>query len=834
MTSLSKSLSRESQSEAPMTVTGAAIDAENAGEAVLGEGETEAVALSAETPDRQRWQFRFGDLVGGLTGMAVALPQSMGLGIALFLSMGLGASSGALAGLIGAAAISLVSGAAGNTRGMISAPNGPVVIFLIGALASFAAGGVGTADLPTVLAALVVFAGCFQILLAVSGGGQLIKYIPYPVVTGLVTAIGVLMVVSQLPSLFGGSEGVSKVLGIAGTLLIEAPHLNLTDHRSELLEAAWALVPAATAAVTMLGIYLVPRWLPRIPGIVGGFAVGLIFFHLAMAVSPGAVPDAWIVGRIPGLEALALDVSAGSLTGLPWHLIVVSALALAVVTSIDCMVTAVVADAATGSRHNARGELIAQGVGQITAGLLGGCGGGGTKGSTLTAIHSGGRRWPAVVAALSVVALMLFLRRLGEFLPISVLAAVIIHVGFHMLDWRIISWLRSKKARIDGVLAFVVVAATVIFDVMTGVGVGAVSAAVLFIRSQSAATAIHERATGKERRSLRHRTKEESKLLDALGDRILYVELRGHLFFGTVDRLFTELYDDLRRPVWIVINMRRVQSLDMSGLNLLRQMTALITANGGHIVFANVYPGVAPDRKMTKVLRLLDPGDRGLKAKTFKNADKALQYAEDQLLTEAHRPAAGRLRQACRGRGQRPLPHHAPQGQGVAPQDPAAGQPAGQGTHLHDRRYRQHPLPGHPGRDRHSPRHRQVPLQASEAGRSGGLLRRDELPQSRSTGHHRRGHGRRRTDGPGSGFGKGRRRLPGQGSHTGPAKRNRPRPGRPHALGQYRDLPPREVVTSALQQAFVKEGFQCGCGEGRLRFRSRGAVSWAGTKGQFS
>ena len=642
MTSLSKTLSREPQSEAPLTVAGAAIDAENAGDAVPGEGETEAVALSAESPKRQRWQFRFGDLVGGLTGMAVALPQSMGLGIALFLSMGLGASSGALAGLIGAAAISLVSGAAGNTRGMISAPNGPVVIFLIGALASFAAGGVGAAELPTVLAVLVVFAGCFQILLAVSGGGQLIKYIPYPVVTGLVTAIGVLMVASQLPSLFGGSEGVSTVLGIAGTLMIEAPHVNLTDHRSELLAGAWALVPAATAAVTLLGIYLVPRWLPKIPGIVGGFAVGLVFFHLVMLLAPGIVPDAWIVGRIPGLEALALDVTAGSLTGLPWHLIVVSALALAVVTSIDCMVTAVVADAATGSRHNARGELIAQGIGQISAGLLGGCGGGGTKGSTLTAIHSGGRRWPAVVAALSVVALMLFLRRLGEFLPISVLAAVIIHVGFHMLDWRIISWLRSKKARIDGVLAFVVAAATVVFDVMTGVGVGAVSAAVLFIRSQSAATAIHERATGKERRSLRHRTKEESKLLDDLGDRILYVELRGHLFFGTVDRLFTELYDDLRRPIWIVINMRRVQSLDMSGLNLLRQMTALITANGGHIVFANVYPGVAPDRKMTKVLRLLNPGDRGLKAKTFKNADKALQYAEDQLLTEATgQPPAG-------------------------------------------------------------------------------------------------------------------------------------------------------------------------------------------------
>jgi SulP family sulfate permease len=312
----------------------------------------------------------------------------------------------------------------------------------------------------------------------------------------------------------------------------------------------------------------------------------------------------------------------------------VSALALSVVASIDCMVTAVVADAATSERHNSGRELVAQGLGQILAGLLGGSGGGGTKGSTLTAIHSGGRRWPAVVAALGIVALVFLVRPVGEFLPISVLAGIVIHVGLQMVDWRIISWMRSRKARIDGILALIVVAATLAFSVMTGVGVGAIGAAMLFIRSQSATTAIGQKVTGKERRSLRHRSEEEKKLLDAHGDRILYVELRGHLFFGTVDRLFTELFDELKRPAWIVINMRRVQSLDMSGLNLLRQMTSINAAHGGHMLFANVYPGVAPDRKISKGLRLLDPTDRSLKAKTFKNADKALQHAEDRLLFE--------------------------------------------------------------------------------------------------------------------------------------------------------------------------------------------------------
>ena len=588
-------------------------------------------ASSAATDDRR---FHVGDLVGGLTGLAVALPQAMGLGILLFASMGLAASAGALAGLIGVVAISLVSGICGKTLGMISAPNGPVVIFLIGAMTAVATSGVGAADLPMALAVLVVLAGAAQILLGLTGGGQLVKYIPYPVVSGLVTAVGLLMIVSQLPSLLGGPEGVSNAVELARVMAITALGLGSAGRTIGFGDAAMLLVPVGTTLVTLFGIYWTPRLTTKVPGIAGGFLAGFAFFHVASLFVPGPVPAAWIVGTIPGPDSLALNVTLPALAHLPWSTMIVSGMALAVVASIDCLVTAVVADSATGSRHDSRGELVAQGIGQIAAGLMGGCGGGGTKGSTLTAIHGGGRRWSTVVAALGGIALVLFLRPVGNVLPISVLAGAIIHVGFHMLDWRIIAWLRTSKARIDGVLALAVVAATVAFDVATGVGVGAVGSALLFIHGQSKATAIHARATGKERRSLCHRSEAEKALLDAHGDRILYVELCGHLFFGTVDRLFTELYDDLRRPIWIIINMRRIRSLDMSGVNLLRQMAELITGHGGQVLFANIYPGVAPDRKMNRLLRLLLPGDSGIKARTFKNADKALEYAENGLIAE--------------------------------------------------------------------------------------------------------------------------------------------------------------------------------------------------------
>ena len=555
-----------------------------------------------------RARFGAGDVLGGLVGTAVALPQSMGLGVALFAAMGFDASVGALAGLMGAAALSLVSGLGGATIGMISAPNGPVTMLLAASLASVAAHGVQGEGLLLALVAIMILTGLFQFLLGISGGGQLIKYIPYPVVAGLVTGIGVLMVLSQLNTLSGEGAQASS--------------------------SGWLVVPAATALITFGSIKLAPRVLPAVPGIISGLLVGIAVFHLIMLAAPGPMPESWLVGTIPGLDAIRFDVDASAFASLPWELILVSALTLAVLASMDCLLTAVVADGETGARHDARRELAAQGIGQAIAGLLGGMGGGGTKGSTLVAIKSGGRRWSAMVSSLTFVVLILFLGPVGNALPISVLAGVIIYVGVGMLEWNVLRWLRRRTTRLDGAVALLVVTTTLAFDLMVGVAVGVVSSVFLFLRVQVRARVIHERATGKERRSLHYRTEEERKLLDEHGDRILYFELRGNLFFGTVDRLFTELMPDLDRPVWMILNLRRIQSLDMSGLNLFRQMLKRLSAHGGHLLYADVRKSAVMERKMHKLMDWLGPEDELPKVKTFKSNDAALEHAEDELLND--------------------------------------------------------------------------------------------------------------------------------------------------------------------------------------------------------
>ncbi|MDC1287754.1 SulP family inorganic anion transporter, partial [Gammaproteobacteria bacterium] len=281
------------------------------------------------------------DILGGLAGTGVALPQSMALGVALFISMGLEPSAGALAGLLGATALSLTSGVTGATTGMISAPNGPVIMLLTASLAAVAATGVSGDGLLLALIAILLLTGLLQFLLGVTGGGQLIKFIPYPAVAGLVTGIGLLMVLSQLEPLSG----------------TQASELGLV----------WLALPGLVALVTIAGIWLLPRLVPAVPGIISGLLIGIGLYHLLVLLAPAPVPASWVVGEIPGLDLSRFQIDLSAAGSLPWKTIVVAAMTLTILASVDCLLTAIVADEATGERHDARRELAAQGIGQAVA-----------------------------------------------------------------------------------------------------------------------------------------------------------------------------------------------------------------------------------------------------------------------------------------------------------------------------------------------------------------------------------------------------------------------------------------------------------------------------------
>ena len=549
------------------------------------------------------------DFLAGIAAAAVVLPQAMAFGVALFTLLGATPAEGALAGLIGAALMCLTSGIVGATRGLITAPSGPVLILLSGAVAALQGAGLGGSTLLTAVMMILVTTGLFQILLGLTGGGQLIKFIPHPVVAGFLTGSGLLMVISQL----GQFQVAASV----------ADWLNLQ----------W--LPVAVVGLTFLVMSWVPRLFPAIPSTIAGLVGGTLLFHLLVAVTAVSVPDIWVIGTIPGLESIRFDIDLATLPQLPWVIVLSSALALALLASLDTLFTAVIADVETGQRHRSRVELVAQGGGQLLTGLFGGMGGSGTTGATVVSVTTGGRRWAAVVTAIALTLLIVSGGALGRLLPVSVLAGIIIHVGWRMLERDILVWMRRRRTRQDGVIAVLVTLVTVAYDLMAAIAVGVVIAVAFFIRSEIQAPVIHRRSTAQQRRSVRSRSDAERAILDQQGDRIVLYELRGNLFFGSVDRLFTELEADLDRPVWMILHLRRVAQVDLTGMVILQQIARRLNEHGGQLIFCNVHKAIGMGHQVRKTWRKLAADQQGPTVKTFNGADEALEYAENQLLDQA-------------------------------------------------------------------------------------------------------------------------------------------------------------------------------------------------------
>ncbi len=548
------------------------------------------------------------DVWAGIAAAAVVLPQAMAFGVALVGPAGVDAATGAFAGLVAAAALCLASGFAGGTRGLISAPTGPTLVLLAGAASQLTAAGLPGPGVLAGLAVVVILTGLFQMLIALTGGGRLIKFIPYTVVAGFMTGSAILMVLSQLEPLAG--EGAAPTWG------------------------PWRWLPLLTAALTLALVRLVPRWIPAAPGTIAGLVGGTLFFQLAVTLSPHDIPDSWVVGALPGVEAFGFRATGASLGALPWGILLLPAATLAVLASLDTLLTSVIADVRTGARHDARRELLGQGGGHIVSGLLGGMAGAGTTAATLVAVRTGGRRWPGVCAGLGLAALLWVGGPVGTLLPISALAGIVLHVAIGMVERDIVAWARRRRTRADAVIALLVTAVTVGYDLMLAVGVGVAIAIVLFVRAQVRTPVIHRRSTAIERRSVRVRADAERALIDRHGDRIVLYELRGNLFFATAEQLFSELAPDLNRPAWVILHLRRVHQVDLTGIKLLQQIANRLDDHGGELVFCEVHRGAGLGHKVKKTLQKISPTHGGVEVRTFNGSDEALEYAEDALLAE--------------------------------------------------------------------------------------------------------------------------------------------------------------------------------------------------------
>ena len=379
-----------------------------------------------------------GDLFGGLTSTIVALPVALGFGVA----SGLGAA----AGLYGAIAVGFFASVFGGTRSQISGPTGPMTVAMAVIVTSHA-------STLTEALTIVVFAGLLQVLLGLSRVGRFVAYTPYVVVSGFMSGIGIIIFLIQAMPFLGAPTAAGGPMGAAGALPEAIAGMN-TD--------AFTI-----GAVTLAVAAIWPRRLARIaPGLLVALVAGTLLGVLWL-------DDAPVIGAVPtGLPALRIGLpSAGFLL----HA-VEPALILALLGSVDSLLTSLIADSLTGTRHNPNRELVGQGLGNVVAGLFGALPGAGATMGTVTNIRAGGRSpVSGALRALLLLVLVLGLGRYVEPIPLAALAGVLMKVGWDIIDWRLLS--RVHRIRRDHLVVMAMtLALTVFVDLITAVAIGLIAA----------------------------------------------------------------------------------------------------------------------------------------------------------------------------------------------------------------------------------------------------------------------------------------------------------------------------------------------------------------------
>jgi len=555
--------------------------------------------------------------------MLVALPAAIAFGVTVYAPLGghFGAQ-GAVAGILGAGALGLVASLLGGTKRLISAPSAPVAAVMSALAIEMTAKNTPADSILLNMALVAMLCGIFQILFAIGGLGRLIKYMPYPVVSGYLTGVGLLIIVSQVPKLLGVPGGTGFIDSLASW-------------------PQWQWQGIVVGTVTGVVMAVAPRLTRVVPAAILALASGvLVYFGLGW-MDPALVTlsgNKAVVGPIASsagfLDSIAGRLHAfGSVNTPQLVMLLAPALTLAVLLSIDTLKTCVVLDTLTRSRHDSNRALMGQGFGNIAATLAGGIPGSGTMGATLVNVSSGAQStWSGAVEGMLALFAFFVLGRLIAWVPIASLAAILIVIGARMFDRESFRFLRSRSTILDFVviLTVVVVAGTVGLIAASGVGLGL--AIMLFIRGQIRESVVRRKVYGNEMFSRQVRLQEERAILERQGHETVIFELQGSLFFGTSDQLYSALEPELKIRKYVILDMRRVQSVDVSAAHMLEQIEEILRDRGGFLIFSHM-PWMAPTGQDMEhyfsLVGLIRPEHRVL---TFDHRDAALEWVENRIL----------------------------------------------------------------------------------------------------------------------------------------------------------------------------------------------------------
>lgn len=580
-----------------------------------------------------------GDIFGGLTTSVVALPLAVAFGVAAFSPLGDDfIAVGALAGLFASIIAGALASLCGGTPSQISGPTAPMAVVVTSVIVRLMNDPEITsiATSPTQIskvillfvAVTIVLGGFFQICLGLIGGGKLIKFIPYPVVAGFMNGIAVIIFLAQLRPILGVPKGTRLLEIFKGGSAIQ-----------------WETL--VVGLTTVIAVVVAGRYIKAVPGALIGLLVGIGIYFLIGGVASARLLELenndLIIGAIPSAvpeptQLFTFFELFGQIPLAKWSIVAVPALTLGVLAAIDTLLTSVVADVATKTKHRSNRELIGQGIGNVASALFGGLPAAGSTSVTMVNVNAGGRTpLSGVVKSVVVLLVVLVLSPLVQWIPMAVLGGILAVTAVRIVDWESLRLFRKKSTLQDVFVVLTVTVITVSVDLMVAVGIGLVIASFLFVKDQIGKTVIRRRYTGDVVHSKKVRDRVVMEVLERHGGKIKVYELSGSLFFGTCDRLFGELEKDFE-SLCIILDLKRVNTIDLTGALLIRQIVDRVKDKGNHLLLSFLDIPGNKDKEMIR--RFLD--DLSLPKAVgedhiFPDTDRALEWAEDTLIKSMSR-----------------------------------------------------------------------------------------------------------------------------------------------------------------------------------------------------
>ena len=527
-----------------------------------------------------------GDLFGGLTSTVVALPVALAFGIA----SGLGAA----AGLYGAIAVGFFASAFGGTRSQISGPTPSMTVAMAVIVTSHAT---TLAEALTV----VVMGGLLQVLLGLFRFGRYIVYTPHVVISGFMSGIGIIIMLIQVLPFIGAPTSPEGPMGAVRDLPAALGNINTS---------------AVAIALVTLGIGIV--WPARLSRLLPAPIVGLIAGTLLGVLW---LTDAPVIGQIPaGLPALRFELPTFAFLIGAIH----PAIILALLGSVDSLLTSLIADSLTGTRHNPDRELVGQGLGNMVAGLFGGLPGAGATMGTVTNIRAGGRtQVSGILRAVLLLALLLGLGRLVEPIPHAALAGILMKIGWDVIDWRML----RRTHRIQAHYMFIMVTTlslTVFVDLVTAVAIGLIAAGLAHAR-QLEGLELDSVVSVPMLDQTFFAGIERVANDDPLAARVGLVALRGTFTVASSHKLVTVMSVDIRDHDVVIFDFSGATHLDDSAAMVIEQLIDVARRADTEIIIIGLSGTVGHTLETLNVLRKV-PTER-----IVDTLDEAREIAADLL-----------------------------------------------------------------------------------------------------------------------------------------------------------------------------------------------------------